>query len=800
MKKFVLYIFLILTSFNMNACLSKKVITVNAQDMTYEYDGEHAIFVYEVLESINLQVLYYSLSTNKYLVHPPVDIGDYIVELKYEGDEIYESFHEKYNLSIIKPAYKIDAKNMVLPYTGNKIPFFFNDSNVDYDIYYSKLNQNDFSKDIPTEKGNYKVKIITKENDSYRASEKEFFYTITSSNQYNLDNQEYTYTGDVISFEYEEKDNLIIKYFKDNKEVNEAIDAGTYDVLLIENSDIIIYCYYTLTINKSKVSIFGVDSKFSYTGEEIPFVANLSINDELSYFYSLENENNFSEDIPTNVGTYDVKVVFNGNTNYESCEKMFKLEILPKDEIIYEDSNIDYTENTEFFTNPEKGFYQALSHKLSTNTTKAIWSKNAINDYCVKYNLFHLRFGLEAFSSNAGGVDMDIPIETLNALKDTLQIFRELNATVIIRFSYNVNGVTINQKYLEAEPSLALVLKHVEQLATVINQFPDVICSVETGMLGPWGEQHSTTLGSDSISNANTYYELVEKWLNSLDSKFNISVRRPLYFIYWANKKYNLSLDTSSIGNFDFSTINDNSLYRVGCFNDGYLGSASDLGTYSNRTSEINWLNKQATHVLFGGEVVADDDTDGIGNFNSVKYLEVEAYKTHTSYLNYGWNYDRVISIWEKTLYSGTNSTYNNNYSTDFVFVNNHLGYNFVLKESKLNKTFDNGLLFLKGKIENNGFGNITRPKKVEIILSNNNNTYYYTVEMDVTKILSKTIYEYDFKINVNNIAKGSYNIYLKISDVNELSVSNLRTIRFANKSIYWNYDLGANYLGNFTY
>ena len=44
--------------------------------------------------------------------------------------------------------------------------------------------------------------------------------------------------------------------------------------------------------------------------------------------------------------------------------------------------------------------------------------------------------------------------------------------------------------------------------------------------------------------------------------------------------------------------------YRVGVFNDGYLGSYDDRGTFRNRTKEVTWLENQAKHTLYGGEIV----------------------------------------------------------------------------------------------------------------------------------------------------------------------------------------------------
>lgn len=802
MRKIMVLLIVFVLTLGVVSCTSiNRRIHVTAQDLIYEYDGNHVIFSYEVKEDVELEIKYYSIENEEYLTHTPIDIGEYRVELFYSGDETYSDFSEQYTIKIIKKGYTIEALNMVIKHSGIEIPFNYSTDDVEFEISYCKLDSNDYTLDIPTEVGNYKVKIKTFENEVYRETTKNYYLTIVDDNEVILANQEYDYTGESLEFIYTNNDENVeysLEYYFDGELMNSLpIFPNSYDVLLkIKKDDKIIGCFYTLQINKLVAIINGSDLEIPYTGEVVPFQATLSTDGDLAYYYSIKDKNEFLTTIPSSIGIYDVKVVYSGSNIYNESEKIFQLSIIEvEEEIKYEDSGMDYTENTNIILNPEKGFYQSFEYKLTSQTNSAIWKQDYIARYLDKYKLFHLRFGLEAFSTNAGGTDSSISSEVLNGLRETLKVFRSCDATVIIRFSYNVTGAQINDDYIDAEPSIELVLQHVGELSSVINEFKDVICSVETGMLGPWGEQHSTTLGDSSTSNATTYYKLVEKWLNSLDKEFKVTVRRPLYFMYWANNRYGVSLTANNISTFDYSKIIDEDLYRVGCFNDGYLGSSTDLGTFKNRSNEIKWLQTQAQYTLYGGEVVADDDTGGIGDYNNFDYIVVEAYKTHTSYLNYGWNYDKVISVWEKSIYDGNDTIYKNNSSTDYDYIANHLGYNFVLTESKIAQ-YNNSLL-LKGTIVNNGFGNVTNKKKVELILKSSTNTYYFNTDMDVTTIFSQDDYNYDFAITLGDIVKDNYDIYIKISDINELTVSNLRTIRFCNNDEYWNKELGANYLGS---
>jgi hypothetical protein len=83
-------------------------------------------------------------------------------------------------------------------------------------------------------------------------------------------------------------------------------------------------------------------------------------------------------------------------------------------------------------------------------------------------------------------------------------------------------------------------------------------------MLGPWGEQHTTSLALEP----HNYFILVEKWGSSFPVERTLSVRRPLYCLYWYNEKYEKEVGIEAIdtlspsdfvtGNFvyDFMMVN----------------------------------------------------------------------------------------------------------------------------------------------------------------------------------------------------------------------------------------------------
>ncbi len=456
------------------------------------------------------------------------------------------------------------------------------------------------------------------------------------------------------------------------------------------------------------------------------------------------------------------------------------------------DGGLDYRESTENFINPERGFYQALSVTIPEAGSSAWWSVSTFSVFTRSFGLLHLRLGLENFSAAAGGKDEPISKDALDALGATLDALRTAGGTAIVRFSYNVSGAAENGKYLANEPSMELIERHIAQLGAVIKENTDVVAGVETGMLGPWGEQHSTPLAS---SGEETYYRLVEAWLRAVPETRTISVRRPLYYIYWANRKYGKELTQDTLG--EETAAEGSDARRVGVYNDGYLGSSSDLGTFKNREAETGWLSRQATHTLYGGEVVADSETGLLGAYNDVDYLEQEAFVTHTSYLNISWN-DRVVAAWKKEAYDGKDGAYAG--KSDYDYVAAHLGYRFVLRKSELSEeTARGGMLRLKGSVENVGFGNVVNRKIAQILLVSPEHSYVCLVDWDVRKIFSRETKEYDWRFRLPaDIPAGNYGVYLKIRDAEEKSSSNLRALRFANEGAF-DADLGANKLGETT-
>ena len=429
--------------------------------------------------------------------------------------------------------------------------------------------------------------------------------------------------------------------------------------------------------------------------------------------------------------------------------------------------DIDYTESLENIKNPERGFYSTAFLKLMPSGSKPSNSGA---------NLVHLRVDIGNFSKAVNGIeDMEFTEDALNALDQTFSNIRVKGGSVIIRFAYDgFNG------HANLEPSLDMILKHISQLKPVFEKNKDVIAYVELGFFGPWGEMHTSKVSStDNVSKA------IDVMLDTVPETIKIGVRTPNYYVKW------LGIDRKNLN--ENITQKGTDAYRVGLYNDGYLGSESDLGTFANREIEIAWLENQARHTFYGGEVVANYASKT--PLNTVEYMSKEAFRTHTTYLNSEWN-NTVINAWKNEIYNGDDDVYKG--KDGYTYIANHLGYRFVLRKSEIvNKIEANESLKIKLQIENVGFANLINDKIVTLILEQDGKKYEIPTNINPTDWNSKEISNVNLDVKLpENINLGEWKIYLRISQSGNMETdNNYKCIQFANPNI-WEETFGANYIG----
>ena len=448
---------------------------------------------------------------------------------------------------------------------------------------------------------------------------------------------------------------------------------------------------------------------------------------------------------------------------------------------VTESHDINYNETYDEIINAECGLYGPVFFRFKPEDNDTpLWGGRFL----------HLRLDISLFCEQYNGEDILLTEDALTCLDEMLAFIESQGHSAVIRFSYDgyFDGEGVK------EPPLEIILMHQEQLGPILSKHKNAIASLETGLLGLWGELHGT-----EMCNKENIVAIVDKWLEVLPESVCVSVRTPLHYCWWKG------IDRADISS-DVTNPSDVS-YRVGIYNDGYFGSYSDLGTYANREEEVKWLYNQARHTLFGGELMAIQVTETGKTCSS--QLEDEAFITHTSYLNGAYSPIAFENL-RNEIYNSKDGYYHS--QTGYVYIRNHLGYRFVLRQIRMNReVLINDKLLIEATIDNVGFANMVKPKKLYVVLEGEK--YKYTIPVtehtprEGELIVNGDPLKWDTGKNKvwifmnlpNGIKIGDYNVYLKIAytkaDIDDGYGD--YPVRFANDDVnVWNEELGANYIG----
>lgn len=426
--------------------------------------------------------------------------------------------------------------------------------------------------------------------------------------------------------------------------------------------------------------------------------------------------------------------------------------------------DLNYEESTEEISNPDQGFYRPLYVKINENG--ATYNKGVINS---QTQLYHLRCDISAFSAEVNNVaDKLVTDEALEGLDALLFYLKENDKNAIVRFAYDpgYNGSA------DKEPSLDVMLGHVGSICSVLNRYVNTVTAIETGLIGPWGEMHTS-----AAANPAHITPLIDAFLTDV-SEIPVLVRTPKMIYDY------LGVTDDKVEEITISP--DEKAYRLGLYNDGYLGSESDLGTYRNRERDINFLSAQNAHLPFGGEVTVPDSP-----LHNIETCLPEMNKIHLSYLNAEWD-NRVIDKWKNSYYTeecGSDKKYYG--KTAFTYIQNRLGYRFVLKNSVFTYSDSSEKLNVRLTLQNAGFGNLNRNKRAKLIFTDGTGAAAFVA--DIGEIAVKD--ELEFNVE-HGLESGKYDVYLRIYG-EELQNAPLYCVKFANAGL-WNAELKANKIGSF--
>ncbi len=464
-----------------------------------------------------------------------------------------------------------------------------------------------------------------------------------------------------------------------------------------------------------------------------------------------------------------------------------------------------YIESLEDFPNPERGFYRYTETNSGNYITlipeelKAFRNKNTAKgaDYSVYSTLVFRYFILSDF------VESDLSQAFLDNIVVDFLAARKGGVKLIPRFVYTTTphaddcDAWICTPYGDA--SKEVVLRHIQQLKPILQEYSDVIAVLQLGFIGIWGEQYytdyfgdaSTYNGQGKLLNKNWHdrNEVLQALLNSLPKTRMVQVRYPQQkqrYLYG----HNAPTDAPALNLSEAYSGSD--IARIGLHNDCFLSSYSDVGTYSDygndfaesRIDTTNlkpYLASDSKFTAIGGETCRDDWSP----FNKCEGQVVhEMERMHFSFLNAHYNNKSVNNHWVS--------------GGCMEEIKRRLGYRFVLRDAVFDDRMEAGGVFhILLNMENVGFASPFNPRLVEVILRNVKSGAIYAFELNADpRFWFMGNFQVSEKIQIpSDIPKGSYEILLNLPDPEPALKNNPDfSIRLANEHL-WEEETGYNNL-----
>jgi hypothetical protein len=410
---------------------------------------------------------------------------------------------------------------------------------------------------------------------------------------------------------------------------------------------------------------------------------------------------------------------------------------------------IIYQESSDIFPNPERGFihnYQTNSEGAGLNTSILDGLRNS------NVSMIMRLYYLEKFKDKA------LSDAELTLITSDMQKLRDAGLKCVLRFAYTDDMAV-------SDAPLSVIIQHLDQLKPIFEENKDVIAFVQAGLIGAWGEWHSSSNGLATVENET---KVLNKLLEVLPPDIMVQVRTPA-------AKQQIFNNISPVDSTIAYTADKRA--RVGHHNDCFLSGETDYGTYTNVQADKEYISKEALYVPTGGETCPPEGAfpDCASSIATMKLLK-------WTYLNLDW-YQPTISAWKT---SGCFNEFQRN-----------LGYRLLLVNASLpDKPVNNSYSF-EIAITNKGYAPLYNYKKTNLVFKNAESGKIFSFPLDVDLRVCKpngslTINK---SVSLGGIEKGNYDLFLNITDQDEnLSKRPEYSIRLANSNV-WEESTGMNNL-----
>lgn len=344
-------------------------------------------------------------------------------------------------------------------------------------------------------------------------------------------------------------------------------------------------------------------------------------------------------------------------------------------------SRVLYEPTDAIFINPERGFYMwtdatvPISAPAAGNLQPAVLRSARL--FPDGYSLIIRLYNLHLFR------DKELTQAALDFIQTDFDRLREAGIKAIVLFRYStVIG--------DPDAPLEIVLRHIEQLAPVLQENYDVIAVMKAGFIGAWGEWHASTHNLTDLENKRA---ILFKLLDALPPERMVLLRYPSDKIYIFETEDPLTPEQAYDGSY---------FARTGHHNDCFLASETDVGTYRiSVTWEKEYLHLDTRYVPMGGETCRVREGERYRSETALKELE----QLRWSFIN-------------SSYYKGTLDTWRAEGSMDEI--QRRLGYRFALIEGEFTPVATRSeQLFVRLGIKNEGWAAPFNPRGLEIVMRN---------------------------------------------------------------------------------
>ncbi|MER3417548.1 MAG: hypothetical protein C4343_00095 [Chloroflexota bacterium] len=301
----------------------------------------------------------------------------------------------------------------------------------------------------------------------------------------------------------------------------------------------------------------------------------------------------------------------------------------------------------------------------------------------------------------------------------------------------------------------AIVLRHLDQLAPYLARNRDVILLMPAGFIGTWGEwfysQFYGNAGTITPRQWADRAEIVAKMLSVLPADRMIQLRAPRY-------KYEIFRTTPLTAG---EAYNGTNVPRTGHFNDCFLASNTDFGTYSYPPdTDKDYLAAETLYVPMGGETCHNTTADTPPSNRSRCYTTdggaaiAELSRFHWSYLN--WDYNRaVLDGWAR--------------DGCLDEVKQKLGYRFVLVDGVFPRSASKARgLTISFRVRNDGWAAPFNRRGVEVVLRSSSGATYrlpLPTTVDPRKWYPGTTTTVSATLSLSSVPTDHYSLWLNLPD-----------------------------------